>query len=81
MREVLDFEHFLALTQTDVLALPSTSHASELKLLNEVMISFNRKYCLEIKICVLVEIHVMQLSMGENILDVIIWQLHTLFAQ
>ena len=78
MREVLDFEHFLALTQTDVLALPSTSHASELI---EVLISFNRKYYLEIKICVLVEIHVMQLSMGENILDVIIWQLHTLFAQ
>ena len=50
-------------------------------MLIEVLVSFNRKYYLEIKICVLVEIHVMQLSMGKNILDVVIWQLHTLFAQ
>ena len=80
-REVLDFEHFLVLMQTDVLSLPCTSHASELKVLIEVLVSFNRKYYLEIKICVPVEIHVMPLSMGKNILDVVIWQLHTLFAQ
>ena len=66
-REVLDFEHFLVLMQTDVLALPCTSHASELKVLIEVLVSFNGKYYLEIKICVLVEIHVMQLSIGKNI--------------